>query len=505
MEIQPTDVGANPSPVPTTSLPLQTVRTVTDTELPTTATGSVPGSSSAPSFPNCCCCSAGEPSSHGTSDAGVGDTIQRVLLRRLPCGHHGHDACLIHIILEGVSLGDPAECSCPRDGRALFPALARRGIRTNGGGGKLGLRCRLDSKEHDSRTMAAGTASEFSRQPAGAITIANGNKEMRLLATSSRHARAAAAREAMRQRRNRYGVDGGGDGLGMMLVGSGVIRVPTTSAATETHPAGGPIRGTVNEEAITYESISASGSRLNRRRRNLSRDTSRNGTSSAPEARLSIGGISVLSRDGGDRMHSSEALGGHGTPGDQDPGRVCVASLTAVKRTNTASNDSSEPRHGMTGGFRGTRTVGRWRRPNCAFQPSSIRSEGGGGIFEGGGVIGHSNAESISQAGLGQPGDSTVQGNGMDLPAVSGRGGAASELCLATFGLAGCGIGSNRQGAIGTREATGDEKSAPFRAALISGNRRINLTVPTALVCDSPTFINSPDAAPNSAGIHEIG
>lgn len=90
-----------------------------------------PDPGEAPLGPRCCFCS---PLETRLDNSGKVDTTvegARLLLRRLPCGHYAHDACLIPNLLEGLGRGDPALCSCPIEGSTVFPALERRLVLTS--------------------------------------------------------------------------------------------------------------------------------------------------------------------------------------------------------------------------------------------------------------------------------------------------------------------------------------------------------------------------------------
>ncbi|CAM9798008.1 unnamed protein product, partial [Ectocarpus fasciculatus] len=133
------------------------------------------------------------------------------LLRRLPCGHSAHEACLVPLILESVGRGDPSSCVCPLDSCPIFPALSRRSRSRRSSSGSDGG----GTPSAGGENLRRGTRSAPSATTASHAGRAGGN-------AADRHARAAAARESLRR-------TGGGcadDILGIELVGSGLAQQP---------------------------------------------------------------------------------------------------------------------------------------------------------------------------------------------------------------------------------------------------------------------------------------
>lgn len=141
-------------------------------------------------------------------------------LRRLPCGHNAHEACLIPLILESVGRGDPSRCLCPLDSSPFFPALSRhrRRVRRPRPGSDDGVSTAVAAAAAASHDHRRGTRSASSVAP----PTASGGID--------RHARAAAVRELLR-RNTAAGFGGGGgvnaaDALGIALFGSGLAQPP---------------------------------------------------------------------------------------------------------------------------------------------------------------------------------------------------------------------------------------------------------------------------------------
>ncbi|CAM9571764.1 unnamed protein product [Ectocarpus sp. 8 AP-2014] len=132
-------------------------------------------------------------------------------LRRLPCGHNAHEACLVPLILESVGRGDPSSCVCPLDSCPIFPALSRRS------------RSRRSSSGSDGGSTPSASGDKHRRGTRSAPSSATPSPAGRTGGSAAdRHARAAAARESLRR-------NGGGfadDALGIELVGSGLAQQP---------------------------------------------------------------------------------------------------------------------------------------------------------------------------------------------------------------------------------------------------------------------------------------
>eukprot|EP00752_Nemacystus_decipiens_P003483 g3216.t1 len=248
--------------------------------MPTTAAPSLPSDEVAPvsgSFPvgpvvSCCYCSHldavgeasqasennGNFSSRSTATrlteqrrrlpsppAPVAPSSQAAPLRRLPCGHNAHEACLIPLILESVGRGDPSQLRCPLDSSPIFPALSRRRRRARqprpGSDSGVSPVAAGGHGDHRRNTRSASSA------PPAAVGVVGGGG-------ADRHARAAAARELLR-RNTAAGLGSGGavnaaDALGIALFGSGLARPallplpPSTRGhATATFSPAGPRPG----------------------------------------------------------------------------------------------------------------------------------------------------------------------------------------------------------------------------------------------------------------------
>lgn len=219
--------------------------------MPTTATPSLPPDEIAPvsgSFPvapvvSCCCCArngaVGDTTQATENNGGVSSrsTATRLMeqqqrrspppsssspfassqppLRRLPCGHSAHEACLIPLILESVGRGDSSRCLCPLDSSPIFPALSRhrRRVCRPRPGTDNGVSAVAAAATHDHRRSTRSASSAAPPTVGGA----------------DRHARAAAARELLR-RNTAAGFGFGGvnaaDALGIALFGSGLVQPP---------------------------------------------------------------------------------------------------------------------------------------------------------------------------------------------------------------------------------------------------------------------------------------
>lgn len=214
----------------------------------------VSGSTIAPAWLRCCCCSAGVGDDPDVGESGgeeSRDQVRRVgsqtrqtttrqgrvpgvrdPLRRLPCGHHAHDSCLIPIILEGLGRGHPASCSCPLDSSPMFPSLERRAIRGDGGN----KRRRWCGSNERVRGTDGVRATAEQREQSGLIV--EGARATPVSGTSAvQHAGVAAGRGTML--RNRDTSDNsssrnstsGADVLGIVLVGSGLHMTPASAHA----------------------------------------------------------------------------------------------------------------------------------------------------------------------------------------------------------------------------------------------------------------------------------
>eukprot|EP00903_Cladosiphon_okamuranus_P020873 g19168.t1 len=140
-------------------------------------------------------------------------------LRRLPCGHSAHEACLIPLILESVGRGDPSRCMCPLDSSPIFPALSRHRRR---------VRRPRPGTDHGVPAVAASACQDHRRptrsaSPAAPPTVGGSGAG----GGADRHARAAATRELLR-RNTAAGFGFGGvnaaDALGIALFGSGLAQ-----------------------------------------------------------------------------------------------------------------------------------------------------------------------------------------------------------------------------------------------------------------------------------------
>ncbi|CAM9406258.1 unnamed protein product [Ectocarpus sp. 12 AP-2014] len=172
------------------------------------------------------------------------------LLKRLPCGHNAHEACLVPLILESVGRGDPSRCVCPLDSCPIFPALSRqsRSRRSRSGSDGGGT----PSASGDSHRRGTRSAPSATPSPAGRTCAS----------AADRHARAAAARESLR----RNGLGCADDMLGIGLVGSGLAQQPcpqpppppppplphgaAVAAASATLPAGSHSRATNDNRLV---------------------------------------------------------------------------------------------------------------------------------------------------------------------------------------------------------------------------------------------------------------
>lgn len=252
-------------------------RVATSTPPATIPAGIAPSSGSFTSTAlatTCCCCSAnGVSSSSNNHNANnnnidsdgqqtpgergqqpVARSLQPALLRRLPCGHLAHDACLIPILLESVGRGDPESSCCPLDRKPLFPVLSRDRKRRGRSRPREGDRgtTTVVVKNRDAGSQLSpgeGTVSGLlaigvapSQQP---HSSSGSSRSAPSLSTTvaTRHGRGAAAREAV-LRRKHTGVcvstgDHGSsinnnaeDILGVTLVGSGINIAPPSSSSS---------------------------------------------------------------------------------------------------------------------------------------------------------------------------------------------------------------------------------------------------------------------------------
>lgn len=173
-------------------------------------------------------------------------------LRRLPCGHTAHDACLIPIILEGIGRGDPALCLCPLDSSPLFPVLSRRRRRRR--------RRRSPGNENGASTTAAAAVAETGHKlfvgpgsslstevtsaasasaVASAAAAGTGTATTAAGVAMSIHERAAATREALLRRNGGAGggaATGGGRGGGQAAEILGIALVGSSFSLPPPHP-----------------------------------------------------------------------------------------------------------------------------------------------------------------------------------------------------------------------------------------------------------------------------
>lgn len=290
--------------------------------------------------------------------------------RRLPCGHHAHEGCLIPIILEGVGRGHPENCSCPLDDTPLFPSLERRLVR-GGGDCTSGNKRRRRCESEQARVGTDGSGATGERQRLSTLMIRGDRATTVRCIAGNKHVGASVAKgKALLQRNtfgsgNDYGTSDASGSLEIMLVGSGLGVAVSASASSQK---AGAVGATDDSSKQSRSEQLLSGTKVTDKDK---KKTSR--TLSAPE----ISSLRRQSRfqgsDGGGNCRSVEsATGGHNTQG-----------LSGISLVSEGSTRQSRQyiRH-IAGNLQRRRALGLRLFPAFAVRPLIGKADGGDGVTD---------------------------------------------------------------------------------------------------------------------------